>query len=116
MKNFVILFTILIIILVSCENKVNRKTKEPEKDFLALPSYTTETTKIQYEPAPVNNSDGNSYWFIVVQSQKTTAYYNTMIKQNHRYFSLSEAKAEFKEKVFVFNFIQVSKETYDNNQ
>jgi hypothetical protein len=115
MKNFVILFTILIIILVSCENKVNRKTKEPEKDFLALPSYTTETTKIQYEPAPVNNSDGNSYWFIVVQNDKGT-FFNSFIKQEHRYFSVSEAKAGFKEKVFIFNFVQVSKETYDNNQ
>jgi len=116
MKTFVILFTILITVLFACDNKADKKIEAPEKDFLSVPSYTTETTKIHYEPAPVNNSDGNSYWFIVVQKNGGGVYYNTFIKQEHRYFSASEAKAEFKDNVFILNIVQVSKETYDNNQ
>lgn len=41
---------------------------------------------------------------------------NTFIKQEHTYFSMTEAKAKFKEKVFIFNIVQISKETYEKNQ
>jgi len=94
--------------------KFKHETKiEVKDDFLKVPEYTTEVYKPTY--STTNTSDGNSYWFIVVQTEDGR-YYNTLIKQEHTYFSLSEAKAGFKDKVFIHNFIQVSKETYEKNQ
>jgi hypothetical protein len=93
--------------------KIKHETKvEVKDDFLKIPEYTTEAYKPTYS---TNTSDGNSYWFIVVQADDGR-YYNTIIKQEHTYFSISEAKASFKDRVFIHNFIQVSKETYEKNQ
>jgi hypothetical protein len=53
----------------------------------------------------------------VVQKDNGTMI-NTIMQQNHKGFSMSEAKAELGgNKAFILNFIQVSKETWDiNNQ
>lgn len=42
---------------------------------------------------------------------------NTLLKQDHNWFSFSEAKASFKgSKVFILNIVKLDKETFDNNQ
>jgi hypothetical protein len=90
------------------------KTEEVD-DFLKIPDYTTETIKtIVSPPKPIDTGDV-SYWFVVVQKDNGVMM-NTIMQQNHKGFSLDEAKAELGgDKAFILNFIQVSKETWDIN-
>jgi hypothetical protein len=109
MKKLAIFFILLTVVFSSCAKK-ERDVKEPEDDFLKIPEYVTEVPKTS------NYGDGNSYWFVLVEEKDGTMKMNTFVKQNHKYFSTSEAKAEFKKDVFILDFIEVSKETYENNQ
>lgn len=115
MKKILILIFICIIVVVSGTILVSKKhwkekaKTEVKDDFLAIPEYTTNiTTTSSYD-------DGYSYWFIVVEEKDGSLKLNTFVKQNHKYFSAVEAKAEFKKDVFILNIVEVSKETYDHN-
>ena len=105
-------------IIVSKKHWKEKAKTEVKDDFLNIPDYSKDEgiKTVQSPPAPINTGDV-SYWFVVVQRDNGTMM-NTMIEQNHKGFSMSEAKAGFKgDKVFILNFIQVSKETWDiNNQ
>jgi uncharacterized protein YxeA len=113
-------------IIVSNKHKKDIKAKtEVQDDFLKIPDYGTETPKSNTSTTkPASNitttttttyGDDASYWFIVVQRNNGTMM-NTLIKQDHNWFSFSETKASFKDKVFILNIVKVDKETYENNQ
>jgi hypothetical protein len=95
-------------IIVSKKHWKEKAKTETKDDFLSVPTYS-ET------PSTSTTTYGASYWFIVVQKDNGTLM-NSLIKQDHSYFSVSEAKANFNGKVFILNFIKVDKETYDKNQ
>ena len=97
-------------------SKEKTKTEKVENSFLKIPDYDKDEgiKTVASPPKPIDTGDV-SYWFVVVQ-KNDGAMYNVMMQQNHKGFSMSEAKAEFKDKVFILNFIQVSKETWDINR
>jgi hypothetical protein len=101
-------------IIVSKKHWKEKAKTEVKDDFLSIPDYDKDEPKtVASPPKPIDTGDV-SYWFVVVQNDNG-AMYNSMIQQNHKGFSMSEAKATFKSKVFILNFIQVSKETWDIN-
>lgn len=57
-----------------------------------------------------------SYWFVVAESQTKSMMYSAYIKLMHKCFAPTQAALEFKEDVFIKNFIEVSKETYEHNK
>ena len=97
----------------TAHNKQIENQEKVEDDFLKVPTYSSES--VFEEDELKIEADGTSYWFVVCQTNSGT-YYNTMLKQEHSYFSVGEAKAAFKEKVFINNFIRVDKLTYQMNQ
>lgn len=110
--DFIFVFLVLtLVLMVACTRKVEEAPKED--DFLKIPEYKTETPTTSTYTSTYD--DGNSYWFIVAEEKDGTMKLNTFIKQNHKYFSGSEAKAGFKKDVFILNIVEVSKETYENN-
>jgi hypothetical protein len=103
-------------IIVSKKHWKEKAKTEVKDDFLSIPDYDKDegVKTIVSPPAPINTGDV-SYWFVVVQKDNGTMM-NTIMQQNHKGFSLSEAKAELGgDKAFILNFIQVSKETWDIN-
>lgn len=110
--------TIALAIIIANKETSEKVKTEVKNDFLKIPEYTVEDNSVKTivsPPKPIDTGDV-SYWFVVVQKNDGSMF-NTMIQQNHKGFSMSEAKAEFKgSKVFILNFIQVSKETWDINQ
>ncbi|MFA5207521.1 MAG: hypothetical protein WC428_02575 [Candidatus Paceibacterota bacterium] len=90
MKNFIILFTILIIILAACENKVSRKTKEPEKDFLEVPTYA---------PTPDEITSDSTYWYVIMNEVKKdggSISWHKAIALPTQYFDFYLARKAFK--------------------
>jgi len=73
-----------------------------------------EHKQIQYEKATFVSDGINSYWFIVVQNKENNSMINAIMKQEHSYFSTTEAREHFgkKEDYFLMNFIEVSEATY----
>jgi hypothetical protein len=123
---FIIIVTVGGTMIVSNKHKKDMKAKtEVKDDFLKVVDYPTEVPKntatSTIKPSTITTTttttygSGESYWFIVVQSDKGTMM-NTLTKQDHQWFSFSEAKANFKGHVFILNIIKLDKETYDNNQ
>jgi len=118
MKKEIILIALIILLVVggglgaiSLRHKIERGRKSEtkiENDFLKVPEYSTEKSTSTYD-------DGNSYWFVLVEEKNGSLKLNTFVKQNHKYFSVQEAKATFKKDVFILDFIEVSKETYEHN-
>ena len=105
MKKIAIIFLILGLLLTSCaEDSISKQENRAEK-------LRKEQAETKVESISI---DGNSYWFVVVEKKDQTQKMNTCVRQEHRYFSMKELKAEFSEPVFVLNFIQVSRETYEN--
>ena len=106
MKKLGILFIILALVLVSCDNvdKVDSISKKDKK------------AKKEQVETKAKDSGEYSYWFVVVQSKsKGATLMNTCVEQKHSYFSSEELKATFKEDVFILNIVEVSKETYEHN-
>lgn len=115
-----ILFITFALLLTSCEQsliqkerKAARQKTKVNKELVKTP-VEQQTSTVYYEPAPLSD-DGNSYWFVLVEEKDGNQRMNTIVKQNHRWFSMKEAKATFNSDVFIINFIQVSRETYENN-
>jgi len=118
MKKEIILVILVVVLVVggslgaiSLRHKIDRGRKSEIKvkdDFLKVPEYSTETS--------TTSTYGDSYWFILVEEKNGAMKMNSFIKQNHKYFSVSEAKAEFKKDVFILNIVEVSKETYEHNK
>ena len=122
----IIIVTITGTVLVSKKHARDMKAKtEIKDDFLKIPDYSTEvpksTSTSKLAPTITTTTttsygNGESYWFVVVQRDNGTMM-NTLLKQDHNWFSFSEAKASFKgSKVFILNIVKLDKETYDNNQ
>ena len=119
MKKLGILFIVFVLALISCnENSISkqdkREAKTRTKTQKELVETQPQTTIVYYEPAPLSN-DGNSYWFVVVEEKDGTQKINTMVKQDHKWFSEKELKTTFKKDIFILNIVQISKETYENN-
>ena len=117
LKIFSITALIALVLIIGCaEDSISKRDKEAakvEKEQVETPT-EPQTATVYYEPAPLSD-DGNSYWFVVVETKTNTYKINKVVKQNHRWFSFKEAKAEFKDDVFILNVVQVSKETYEND-
>lgn len=90
----------MIALVVEINEKQNRKSTE-DKEIV-------ESTTL--------SDDNNSYWYVVVDVKNKGINISTVVKQNHKHFSLIEAKEVFNGNVFIVNFIQVSKETYEEQQ
>ena len=121
MKKLGILFIVFVLALISCnedsiskQDKREAKTRTKTQKELVETQTQPQTTIVYYEPAPLSD-DGNSYWFVVVEEKNGTRKMNTMVKQNHKWFSEKELKTRFKKDVFILNIVQISKETYENN-
>jgi hypothetical protein len=121
MKKLGILFIVFVLALISCnENSISQrdkreaKTRTKTQKELVETQTQPQTTIVYYEPAPLSN-DGNSYWFVVVEEKDGTQKINTMVKQDHKWFSEKELKTTFKKDIFILNIVQISKETYENN-
>ena len=123
MKKILILIALIAIVaiggtIISSRNYWEKKAKtEVKDDFLSIPDYSSTDNSVKTvasPPKPIDTGDV-SYWFVVVQKQNGVMM-NTIMQQNHKGFSLDEAKAELGGKEsFILNFIQVSKETWDIN-
>ena len=103
-------------IIVSKKHAKDVKAKtEVKDDFLSIPDYGKDEgiKTVVSPPKPIDTGDV-SYWFVVVEKDNGTKM-NTLMQQNHKGFSMSEAKAEFKGKVFILSYEQQSKETWDIN-
>lgn len=99
----------ILVLLASCggEESISEKEKRLAKEVVV-------TEKVVTDPDIVVD-DNESYWYIVVEVKGGTAKYSTFTKQEHSYFSAKEAKELFNEKVFILNFIRVSKGTYEDS-
>jgi len=106
MKKLSILSIILalaaILMLVSCQedDSISARDKREAK----------EKTESEFE------YDGSSYWYVVAEKKDKGYKLSNVVKQDHRHFSLIEAKEDFNGGVFIVNFIRVSKETYEEQQ
>jgi hypothetical protein len=119
MKKYISVALLVLIILIAAPitifhfKKNKPVVEQPEDDFLKIPEYTTESTSSTY-------NDGNSYWWILVEDMGGDIRRNDFVKQEHSYFSYSEAKEYFKKEsgkdCFILNFVKVDKETYEHNQ
>lgn len=111
MKKLSILFIIFTLAFISCgEETISQKEKREARQDKEI--VKSQKIIVYYEPATLSD-DGNSYWFVVVEKKGDGMKLNTVLKQNHRHFSIKEAKAAFDGGVFILNFVQVSKETYE---
>jgi hypothetical protein len=120
MKKLGIVFIIFAFAFVGCneDDSISKRDKEAakqEKEQVAEPSTEPQTATVYYEPAPLSD-DGNSYWFVVVMTKDGVTKYNNVLKQNHRWFSVIEAKGAFDKDVFILNVVQVSRETYEEDK
>lgn len=94
------------IILFGCnDDSISAKDERLAKERLEQESDWLNT--------PTINSDGVSYWYVVAEKKNKGYKISNVIKQDHKHFSIPEAKEEFGGDVFIINFIRVSKETYD---
>jgi len=113
MKKFIIL--LFLIIFTSCGNKKETKIEEPEKDFLAVPSYApTQPSVITYVPTTTQSFKGDStYWYVVAVANNVN--WHGTVELGVPYFDFVEARKQFegaKGKLF-FKFItQITKESY----
>jgi len=119
MKKLGIVFIIFALAFVSCNeedsiSKRDREAAKQEKEQVVETTTEPQTSTVYYEPAPLSD-DGNSYWFVVVKTKDGTTQYNNVFKQNHRWFSMKEAKEGFDKDVFILSVTQVSRETYEEN-
>lgn len=129
-----ILLLIVTLLLVSCQTEVTDKgggrrhfNNTKSQDDISITDNETKsdddivTKKIQYsyEPAVFKN-DSITYWWVLfkVRRKGETLYeMNAVMKQNHSYFSPSEASSYAisqwgYEKAFITNFVQVAEATY----
>lgn len=123
MKNFVIFFTALVIILVACENK--KKIEKPVDDFLKVPTYaTTQTTpapQIVYVDRETKEIVTDStYWFVILDENKKdggTMSWHKVIALPTPYFDFYLARKAFKsaEGTSFFEFIlKINREARDS--
>ena len=111
MKKLNVLFIILALTFVSCnDDSISAREKREAKQDKEI--VKPQKTIVYYEPATLSD-DGNSYWYVVADVKKKGINVSTVVKQNHKHFSIKEAKEAFGGGVFIVNFIQVSKETYE---
>lgn len=60
--------------------------------------------------------DGKSYWYVIVEEKNNGLKISNVIELDTPYFSITKAKEHFGQpkKYFIVNFIQVSKQTYED--
>lgn len=108
MKKLGIIFIIFALTFVSCaeEDSISKQEKRAEKERKEQVEAEVETVGV----------DDYSYWFVVVQRKNDGTLFNKTIKQEHRYFSAEEMKAEFDDDVFLLNLVEISRETFEQNE
>jgi len=105
MKKLSIMLIVLALAFISCkDDSISARDKREAKESLKENS------------EPIFNYDGSSYWYVIAEKKDKGYKLSNVMKQDHRHFSLIEAKEEFGGGVFIVNFIQVSKETYEEQQ
>jgi len=124
MKNFTVLLLSLIL-MVSCARKVE-EPKEPEDDFLKVPTYETPayTPATTYTPIYQTQSSSSTptYWYITFEEIKPGDEQNIdwhrAIKLPTPYFYFVEARKALPVEVtgeIYFDFIvQINKESYES--
>lgn len=107
MKKLSFILIILALAFVSCNDDDSISAKDKRE--------TKQKSEENFEPTSLSD-DGNSYWYVVAEKKDKGYKISNVIKQNHKHFSLIEAKESFDGGVFILNFIQISEETYDEQQ
>jgi hypothetical protein len=107
MKKLLVLLSIFFLVL-SCTTNEKPVVKEKDDFLKVYEHHDTPTTQ-------ETTSENVSYWFVVVERKNGEGKLNAFIKQEHRYFSQSEAKAAFGGEVFILNMVKIDKETYEKN-
>jgi hypothetical protein len=115
MKNFVIFFTILIIVLVACENK--KKVEKPVDDFLKVSTYAATPPApaeriIYVDRATKEIVTDSTYWFVVATANNVNWHGTVVLKTP--YFDFGLARKEFEEtkgKLYFKFILQITKES-----
>ena len=112
--------TVLALIIFSDKGPADSKTVANWDGYESITEQPVKEIKqIQYEPATFVSDGKTSYWFIYAKEKGTgSTYWNSVVKQEHSYFSVIEAmdylkkETEGKKDFFLISFQQVSEPTY----
>lgn len=102
-----IIYLFIIILFLSCSKK--------EQDNVVVAKWENkEIVKKETKKIEIKSDGKESYWFVIVQKKENEMIYNSIIKQNHSYFSVKEALNNFgnPKKYFLRNFKEVSEATF----
>lgn len=109
MKKLGILLIILTLAFTACkDDSISAKDKREAEERL-------EENSDNFLKLTITD-DSNSYWYVVAEKKNKGYKISNVMEQNHKHFSIVEAKEALGGDVFIINFIQVSKKTYEEQQ